>query len=222
MTASSGKKAQWRQMGSCLCLMNSRTLLCSAVLSYLKPSYQNNQTPDWETEWPAMQELTCFLIRLENTALMWILSFSTLPHAFFLYELNLELMLILPPKKDFFGGNKNAHKKTNKQKTYISISFFILLSTFTFAVPVPLLAASSPHRYVCFHAARSKSMVLGELSRLSRPCSPLDQEKALKSGWLKRQRSIMKNWQLRWFVLKSEALYFYKDQDETKAQVWQT
>ncbi|KAM9847320.1 rho GTPase-activating protein 22 [Aulostomus maculatus] len=65
---------------------------------------------------------------------------------------------------------------------------------------------------------RSKSMVLGELSRVSRPSSPLDQEKALKAGWLKRQRSIMKNWQLRWFVLRSEALYFYKDQDETKAQ----
>ncbi|XP_053292223.1 rho GTPase-activating protein 22 isoform X1 [Pleuronectes platessa] len=67
-------------------------------------------------------------------------------------------------------------------------------------------------------AARSKSMVLGELSRVSRPCSPLDLEKALKVGWLKRQRSIMKNWQLRWFVLRAEALYFYKDQDETKAQ----
>ncbi|XP_068597268.1 rho GTPase-activating protein 22 [Brachionichthys hirsutus] len=66
--------------------------------------------------------------------------------------------------------------------------------------------------------ARSKSMVLGELSRVSRPCSPLDQEKELKAGWLKRQRSIMKNWQLRWFVLRTEALYFYKDQDETKAQ----
>ncbi|XP_028279506.1 rho GTPase-activating protein 22 isoform X2 [Parambassis ranga] len=61
-------------------------------------------------------------------------------------------------------------------------------------------------------------MVLGELSRMSRPCSPLDQEKALKAGWLKRQRSIMKNWQLRWFVLRTEALFFYKDQDESKAQ----
>lgn len=28
----------------------------------------------------------------------------------------------------------------------------------------------------------------------------------------------MKNWQLRWFVLRTEALYFYKDQEETKAQ----
>nr|XP_015799754.2 rho GTPase-activating protein 22 isoform X1 [Nothobranchius furzeri] len=66
--------------------------------------------------------------------------------------------------------------------------------------------------------ARSKSMVLEELSRLSRPCSPQDQDKTLKAGWLKRQRSIMKNWQLRWFVLRAEALYFYKDQDENKAQ----
>uniref|UniRef100_A0A8C6NJN9 Rho GTPase activating protein 22 n=1 Tax=Nothobranchius furzeri TaxID=105023 RepID=A0A8C6NJN9_NOTFU len=61
-------------------------------------------------------------------------------------------------------------------------------------------------------------MVLEELSRLSRPCSPQDQDKTLKAGWLKRQRSIMKNWQLRWFVLRAEALYFYKDQDENKAQ----
>uniref|UniRef100_A0A3B3CY63 Rho GTPase activating protein 22 n=2 Tax=Oryzias melastigma TaxID=30732 RepID=A0A3B3CY63_ORYME len=72
--------------------------------------------------------------------------------------------------------------------------------------------------FLCIHVARSKSMVLGELSRLSRPCSPLEQEKALKAGWLRRQRSIMKNWQLRWFVLRTEALYFYKDQDESKAQ----
>uniref|UniRef100_A0A4W5KQ55 PH domain-containing protein n=1 Tax=Hucho hucho TaxID=62062 RepID=A0A4W5KQ55_9TELE len=55
-------------------------------------------------------------------------------------------------------------------------------------------------------------MVLGRCS------SPLGQETTLKAGWLKRQRSIMRNWQLRWFVLHTEALYFYKDQDETKPQ----
>ncbi|XP_045079350.1 rho GTPase-activating protein 22-like [Coregonus clupeaformis] len=55
-------------------------------------------------------------------------------------------------------------------------------------------------------------MVLGCCS------SPLGQELALMAGWLKRQRSIMRNWQLRWFVLWTEALYFYKDQDETKPQ----
>uniref|UniRef100_A0A8C7YKR8 Rho GTPase activating protein 22 n=1 Tax=Oryzias sinensis TaxID=183150 RepID=A0A8C7YKR8_9TELE len=75
-----------------------------------------------------------------------------------------------------------------------------------------------PRKQPFFGFPRSKSMVLGELSRLSRPCSPLEQEKALKAGWLRRQRSIMKNWQLRWFVLRTEALYFYKDQDESKAQ----
>ncbi|KAK1791656.1 hypothetical protein P4O66_013654, partial [Electrophorus voltai] len=44
------------------------------------------------------------------------------------------------------------------------------------------------------------------------------QERALKAGWLKKQRSIMKNWQLRWFVLRTDHLYFYKDEEETKPQ----
>ncbi|KAM9476688.1 rho GTPase-activating protein 22 isoform 2-T3 [Clarias gariepinus] len=67
--------------------------------------------------------------------------------------------------------------------------------------------------------ARSKSMVMGELTRASsRPSSPSLQEKAVKAGWLKKQRSIMKNWQLRWFVLRADQLYFYKDEEETKPQ----
>ncbi|XP_069012221.1 rho GTPase-activating protein 22 isoform X1 [Embiotoca jacksoni] len=67
--------------------------------------------------------------------------------------------------------------------------------------------------------ARSKSMVMGEVSRGScRPASPGLQEGALKAGWLKKQRSIMKNWQLRWFALRSDQLYFYKDEEETKPQ----
>nr|XP_055032668.1 rho GTPase-activating protein 22 [Misgurnus anguillicaudatus] len=67
--------------------------------------------------------------------------------------------------------------------------------------------------------ARSKSMVMGEASRGScRPTSPGLQEGALKAGWLKKQRSIMKNWQLRWFVLRADHLYFYKDEEETKPQ----
>jgi len=72
--------------------------------------------------------------------------------------------------------------------------------------------------HVCVFAfpARSKSMVMGELSR---PSSPSLQERALKAGWLKKQRSIMKNWQLRWFVLRTDQLFFYKDEEETKPQV---
>ncbi|XP_052007258.1 rho GTPase-activating protein 22 isoform X2 [Xyrauchen texanus] len=62
-------------------------------------------------------------------------------------------------------------------------------------------------------------MVMGELSRgFRRPSSPGLQERTLKAGWLKKQRSIMKNWQLRWFVLRTDRLYFYKDEDETKPQ----
>uniref|UniRef100_A0A4W6FAM7 Rho GTPase-activating protein 24 n=1 Tax=Lates calcarifer TaxID=8187 RepID=A0A4W6FAM7_LATCA len=72
---------------------------------------------------------------------------------------------------------------------------------------------------MCVFAARSKSMVMGEVSRGScRPASPSLQEGALKAGWLKKQRSIMKNWQLRWFVLRSDQLFFYKDEEETKPQ----
>ncbi|KAM8924440.1 rho GTPase-activating protein 22 [Pelodytes ibericus] len=43
-------------------------------------------------------------------------------------------------------------------------------------------------------------------------------EQALKSGWLKKRRSIMKNWQQRWFVLRGQELCYYKDEDETKPQ----
>uniref|UniRef100_A0A673JLP0 Rho GTPase activating protein 22 n=1 Tax=Sinocyclocheilus rhinocerous TaxID=307959 RepID=A0A673JLP0_9TELE len=57
---------------------------------------------------------------------------------------------------------------------------------------------------------------MGELSR--RPSSPSLQGRTLKAGWLKKQRSIMKNWQLRWFVLRTDQLYFYKDEEETKPQ----
>ncbi|XP_036396382.1 rho GTPase-activating protein 22 isoform X2 [Megalops cyprinoides] len=67
--------------------------------------------------------------------------------------------------------------------------------------------------------ARSKSMVMGDTTRGSgRPSSPGHPAGALKAGWLKKQRSIMKNWQLRWFVLRSDQLYFYKDEVESKPQ----
>ncbi|XP_061666959.1 rho GTPase-activating protein 22 isoform X1 [Syngnathoides biaculeatus] len=62
-------------------------------------------------------------------------------------------------------------------------------------------------------------MVMGEVTRGScQPASPGLQEGALKAGWLKKQRSIMKNWQLRWFVLRSDQLDFYKDEEESKPQ----
>ncbi|XP_045052011.1 rho GTPase-activating protein 22 isoform X2 [Desmodus rotundus] len=67
--------------------------------------------------------------------------------------------------------------------------------------------------------ARSKSLVMGEQSQSSRqpPCSHR-LGLVLKAGWLKKQRSIMKNWQQRWFVLRGDQLFYYKDKDETKPQ----
>ncbi|XP_077734754.1 rho GTPase-activating protein 22 isoform X1 [Canis aureus] len=67
--------------------------------------------------------------------------------------------------------------------------------------------------------ARSKSLVMGEQSQSPGrlPC-PHRLGPVLKEGWLKKQRSIMKNWQQRWFVLRGDQLFYYKDKDETKPQ----
>ncbi|NWV11848.1 RHG22 protein, partial [Ptilonorhynchus violaceus] len=67
--------------------------------------------------------------------------------------------------------------------------------------------------------ARSRSLVMGEqIGPPSRPSSPNPQERVVKCGWLKKQRSIMKNWQQRWFVLRGDQLFYYKDEEETKPQ----
>ncbi|NXJ98035.1 RHG25 protein, partial [Corythaixoides concolor] len=67
-------------------------------------------------------------------------------------------------------------------------------------------------------AARSKSVMSGEVAG-ARPASPNPLERPLKIGWLKKQRSIVKNWQQRYFVLKGQQLYYYKDEDDVKPQV---
>lgn len=80
--------------------------------------------------------------------------------------------------------------------------------------------ARQPHVACACVSARSKSLVMGEQTGPpSRPSSPSLQDRVLKSGWLKKQRSIMKNWQQRWFVLRGDQLFYYKDEDETKPQV---
>lgn len=92
--------------------------------------------------------------------------------------------------------------------------------TISFAFSCLCISLKNMLCVVYVSSARSKSMVMSEVSRGScRPASPSLHEGALKAGWLKKQRSIMKNWQLRWFVLRSDQLYFYKDEEETKPQV---
>ncbi|NXC47473.1 RHG25 protein, partial [Penelope pileata] len=65
--------------------------------------------------------------------------------------------------------------------------------------------------------ARSRSVMSGEAAG-TRPGSPSTLERPLKLGWLKKQRSIVKNWQQRYFVLRGQQLYYYKDEDDVKPQ----
>nr|XP_033803521.1 rho GTPase-activating protein 25 [Geotrypetes seraphini] len=67
--------------------------------------------------------------------------------------------------------------------------------------------------------ARSRSVMAGEhMAGSNQLSSPSSLEWPLKTGWLKKQRSIVKNWQQRYFVLKGQHLYYYKDEEETKPQ----
>ncbi|XP_029459898.1 rho GTPase-activating protein 25 isoform X2 [Rhinatrema bivittatum] len=67
--------------------------------------------------------------------------------------------------------------------------------------------------------ARSRSVMTGDQTAGSnQPSSPNRLDWPLKTGWLKKQRSIVKNWQQRYFVLKGQHLYYYKDEEETKPQ----
>ncbi|XP_031426283.1 rho GTPase-activating protein 25 isoform X2 [Clupea harengus] len=64
--------------------------------------------------------------------------------------------------------------------------------------------------------ARSKSIMPGEGSPKSYPKRSL--EKPVKTGWLKKQRSIVKNWHMRYFVLRGNILMYYKDDREGSNQ----
>ncbi|XP_036021942.1 rho GTPase-activating protein 25 isoform X2 [Mus musculus] len=50
------------------------------------------------------------------------------------------------------------------------------------------------------------------------PTTPNPLERPIKVGWLKKQRSIVKNWQQRYFVLRAQQLYYYKDEEDSKPQ----
>ncbi|KAM4616444.1 rho GTPase-activating protein 25 [Polymixia lowei] len=68
--------------------------------------------------------------------------------------------------------------------------------------------------------ARSKSVMPGEGSPgPGSPDSPRSMERPLKAGWLKKQqRSIVKNWQHRYFVLRGSTLTYHKDDKESTVQ----
>ncbi|XP_073935475.1 rho GTPase-activating protein 22 isoform X3 [Castor canadensis] len=80
-------------------------------------------------------------------------------------------------------------------------------------------ASSKRRTFAARYFTRSKSLVMGEQNQSpGRPPGPRRPGPVLKAGWLRKQRSIMKNWQQRWFVLRGDQLFYYKDKDETKPQ----
>ncbi|KAM6944987.1 rho GTPase-activating protein 25 [Lycodopsis pacificus] len=68
--------------------------------------------------------------------------------------------------------------------------------------------------------ARSRSVIPGEGGTSpGSPRSPRSMERPLKAGWLKKQqRSLVKNWQQRYFVLRGSTLTYHKDDKETTVQ----
>lgn len=68
--------------------------------------------------------------------------------------------------------------------------------------------------------ARSRSVMTGEqMAAFHPPTTPNPLERPIKMGWLKKQRSIVKNWQQRYFVLRAQQLFYYKDEEDSKPQV---
>ncbi|XP_023796605.1 rho GTPase-activating protein 25 [Cyanistes caeruleus] len=65
--------------------------------------------------------------------------------------------------------------------------------------------------------ARSWSVMSGD-PWCGGPGSPRGPERPLKLGWLRKQRSFVRNWQLRFFVLQGQQLLYYKDEDDAKPQ----
>ncbi|XP_019573925.2 rho GTPase-activating protein 25 isoform X1 [Rhinolophus sinicus] len=67
--------------------------------------------------------------------------------------------------------------------------------------------------------ARSRSVMTGEqMAAFHQSSTPNPLERPIKMGWLKKQRSIVKNWQQRYFVLRAQQLYYYKDEEDMKPQ----
>ncbi|XP_043914847.1 rho GTPase-activating protein 24 isoform X2 [Protopterus annectens] len=53
-------------------------------------------------------------------------------------------------------------------------------------------------------------------SSVDSPKSSRMKQNVIKCGWLRKQGGFVKTWHTRWFVLKEDQLYYFKDEEETK------
>ncbi|KAB0404934.1 hypothetical protein E2I00_012860 [Balaenoptera physalus] len=64
---------------------------------------------------------------------------------------------------------------------------------------------------------KSISLVMEESNdSMENPQQGQGRNNAMKCGWLRKQGGFVKTWHTRWFVLKGDQLYYFKDEDETK------
>uniref|UniRef100_A0A667X2Y2 Rho GTPase-activating protein 24 n=1 Tax=Myripristis murdjan TaxID=586833 RepID=A0A667X2Y2_9TELE len=47
--------------------------------------------------------------------------------------------------------------------------------------------------------------------------TPTGRSNVIRCGWLRKQGGFVKTWHTRWFVLRGDQLFYYKDEEETKA-----
>lgn len=88
------------------------------------------------------------------------------------------------------------------------------------ALDTPCFMSLSQPACLFLSIARSRSVMTGEqMAAFHPPATPNPLERPIKMGWLKKQRSIVKNWQQRYFVLRAQQLYYYKDEEDSKPQV---
>ncbi|XP_045853994.1 rho GTPase-activating protein 24 isoform X1 [Meles meles] len=70
---------------------------------------------------------------------------------------------------------------------------------------------------VCSEQGKFTSLMMEENNdSTENPQQGQGRNNAMKCGWLRKQGGFVKTWHTRWFVLKGDQLYYFKDEDETK------
>ncbi|KAJ8360891.1 hypothetical protein SKAU_G00174160 [Synaphobranchus kaupii] len=122
-------------------------------------------------------------------------------------------------EKGLLSANENSQSYGHEDAGLLQAPFVHWFIMRRMSLKLPRNWDFSTFRAETNKMARSKSVMPGEVGAgACRPGSPKSAERPLKTGWLKKQRSIVKNWQLRYFVLKGYTLYYYKDDKDNAFQ----
>ncbi|XP_011807167.1 PREDICTED: rho GTPase-activating protein 24 isoform X2 [Colobus angolensis palliatus] len=94
---------------------------------------------------------------------------------------------------------------------FLCIFLLLVLGGFSFG------AAASPASVLRSQQGKSISLIMEENNdSTENPQQGQGRQNAIKCGWLRKQGGFVKTWHTRWFVLKGDQLYYFKDEDETK------